>query len=61
MHGSLRDALAVLMRELFDELIILQQNRPSRPCRDGVLIVGDGIAGAGSECRAFGHERTPLE
>jgi hypothetical protein len=29
MHGALWDALAVLMRELFDELIMLQQLAPA--------------------------------
>ncbi len=30
MHGALGNALAVLVRQLFEQLVILQQQRPAR-------------------------------
>jgi hypothetical protein len=32
MHGTFRNALAVLVRELFEELVILKEQRTARPC-----------------------------
>jgi hypothetical protein len=46
---TVRYALAVLMRQLFDHMVILQQNGPMSVCRDRVLIIADGIAGGGRE------------
>src|SRR5690606_33892326 len=45
MHGTLRNALAVLMGQLLDELIVLKQQRPARTSSQRVLVVGDRCAG----------------
>jgi hypothetical protein len=49
------------MGKLFDQLIILQQQRAARPCRNGVLIVGNGIATGGGHYSLFAvHGCPPL-
>ena len=49
MHDPLGDALAVEMRVLFEELTILQQQRPARAGGQAVLVVGDRDAGGGGQ------------
>ena len=44
VDGALGNALTVLVRELFEQLIVLHQQRAARSGGDGVLVVGDGIA-----------------
>ena len=57
VHHPLGNALAVLMGELFDELVVLQQDRPAFSGREGVLVVGHRRAGAGGHYGALflGH------
>jgi len=43
VDGALGNALAVLVGELFEQLIILHQERAARAGGDGVLVVGDGL------------------
>jgi hypothetical protein len=45
VNHPLRDTLPVEVCYLFDELVVLNQNRSSEPCGDGVLVVVDGTAG----------------
>src|SRR5439155_26228085 len=47
MHRTFRNALAVLVRELLDQLIVLHQQRAARTRGERILVVGDRIAGAG--------------
>jgi len=44
VDSALRNALAILVSELFQQLIILHQERSARTGGDGVLVVGDRIA-----------------
>ena len=57
MDGALGDALPILMRKLFEQLIILHQQRPARACRERILVVGNRIAGGrGHDFRFIGHD-----
>ena len=47
MDGAFGDALPVLVGQFFDQLVILQQDRPARPGGHRVLIVGYRRACAG--------------
>jgi hypothetical protein len=49
VHRTLRNSLSVLVRELLDQLIILQLQRTSWPRRERILVVGNGIARAGGQ------------
>jgi hypothetical protein len=42
MDHALRNALAVLVGQLLDQLVILQQQRAARAGGDAVLVVGTG-------------------
>jgi glucan phosphoethanolaminetransferase (alkaline phosphatase superfamily) len=44
VDSALRNALAILVSELFQQLIILHQERFARTGGDEVLVVGDRIA-----------------
>src|SRR5260221_4809592 len=59
MHGTLGNALTVLVREFLEQLIILQQYRPVGAGRDGVLIVRNRTAGRGGKGGAFAHDTAP--
>jgi hypothetical protein len=52
VNGAFGNALAVLMRQLLDQLIVLQQQRPARTDGDRVLVIGDRRAGAGRQPRS---------
>jgi hypothetical protein len=41
VHSPLGNALAVLVREFLDELIILHEKRTARASGDRVLVIGD--------------------
>ncbi len=49
VHRALGDALAVLVRQLFDQLIVLHQQRAERAGGQRVLVVGNRCAGSGRE------------
>src|SRR6266403_1293096 len=49
MHRSLGNALAVLVSELLQQLVVLQQQRTPRPGTEGILVIGNGIAGASGQ------------
>ena len=49
VHRPLGDALAVLVGELLDQLVVLHQQRPARAGGHRILVVGDGGAGGGGE------------
>ena len=51
VHGPFRHALAVLVRQLLEQLVILEQKRTARTGGKGVLVVGNRIAAGG---RQFG-------
>ncbi len=55
MHRPLGDALAVLMRELLDELVILEEDRTARAGGLGGVVGGDGRAPGGGQ--TVGHDR----
>ncbi len=55
MHRPLGDALAVLVRKLLDQLIVLQQHGAARTSRDGILVIGDGGAGGRGQGRFLRH------
>ena len=45
ISAGMDGALGILVRQLFDQMVILQRNGPIGVCRDRVLIIADGIAG----------------
>ena len=47
VHHPLRNALAVLMRQFLDQLVVLHHDRTARPRRDAVLVIGDRRAATG--------------
>ena len=49
MHHPLGDALAVLMRQLFEQLVVLHQHRTARAGGFAVLVVGNRRAGGRRE------------
>ena len=49
VDDALGDALAVEVRELLEEVPVLHQQRAARAGGEGILVVGDGGAGAGRE------------
>jgi len=53
--AALGNALAVLVGKLLEQKEIFEQHRAARAGGDAVLIVGDGHAAGGGECRTFGH------
>ena len=55
MDGPLRNALTVLVRQLLDQLVVLQQDRAARPGGHRVLVVGHRCAGAGGQLLLLGH------
>jgi hypothetical protein len=55
MDGALGDALAVLMGELLDELIVLQQDGPAGAGGGRILVVTDAIARGRGQGWAFCH------
>ncbi len=55
VHGALGNALAVLMREFFEQVEILHQQRAARACGKRILVVGDGRAARGRHDGFIGH------
>ncbi len=53
---TLRDAFAVLVSELFDELVVLKLKRSARTGGFGILVVGDRVAGGGGELGILWHD-----
>ncbi|MCY1384847.1 hypothetical protein D9M69_731490 [compost metagenome] len=49
MHHALGNTLAILVRQLFEQLVVLQQHRAARTCRLDILVIGNRRA------RARGH------
>ena len=47
MHDPFRDPFPVLVRQLFDELVVLHQHRPARSGGQAVLVVRHRIAAGG--------------
>jgi hypothetical protein len=41
MDDTFGDAFAILVRQLFEQLIILEQQRPARACAQAVLVIGN--------------------
>src|SRR6202011_2753008 len=57
MDGALWDALAVLVGEFFEQLIVLHQQGPPRACGYGVLVVCERVsAGGRDDFRCAGHK-----
>ena len=59
VHGALGNALAVLVRELLDELIILHEKRTTRASGDRVLVVRNRRPGSGGQGSTFAHWISP--
>jgi hypothetical protein len=59
VHRPLGNALAVLVGELLEQLIILQQDRAARTGGDRVLVIRDRIAASGGERGFIGHGARP--
>ncbi len=53
MHDALRDALAVEMGNLFDELIVFQRSRAALAYAAQALVVTDRVPLTGCECFLF--------
>jgi hypothetical protein len=41
MDDAFGDAFAILVRQLFEQLIILEQQRSARTCAQTVLVIGN--------------------
>ncbi len=62
MHDTLRNALAIEVRQFFNQVMVLHQDRTHRSCSLGILIVGNRCAGFRSEAFfLFAHGATPSE
>ena len=59
MDGALGNALAVLMRQLLEELIILHQDRAAGPGGERILVVCQRVAGCRREDGLVGHGKPP--
>ena len=55
MDDPLRDTLAVEMRQLFEEMMVLDQSRASFSGREGILIIADRYARRGCQFLFFTH------
>ncbi len=55
VNGAFRNALAVLVRKLLYQLVILHKQRTPRTRRQRILVIGDGGAGGRGEFRGIGH------
>jgi hypothetical protein len=53
MHHALRNALAVEMRDLLDELVVFEGRGPALADRAGALVVANRVALAGGQNRAL--------
>jgi len=53
MDRALGNALAVLVSELLEQLVVLQQDRAAGAGRDCILVVAKRIATSRREDRAF--------
>jgi hypothetical protein len=49
MHHAFRDALAIEVLELLDQMDVLQQHRSAAAGSERVLVVGDGGSRSGGE------------
>ena len=58
MHHALGDALAVLVRQLLEQLVVLHQHRAALAGGQRILIVGDRRTGRGGHAD-LGHRRLP--
>ncbi len=56
VNGALGNALAILVRQLFDQLIVLQQNGAAFSGGQGVLVVGNRRTGGSGEGGLVGHD-----
>src|SRR5690606_26975213 len=59
MHGTLGDALTVLVSKLFDELIILQQDWPALTGGQGVLVIRNRSTSGSRHRRFISHTLQP--
>ena len=59
VHGALRNALAVLMRELFEQMEVLEQHRAARAGGQRILVIGDRRAAIRRKRRRFCHKVFP--
>jgi len=50
MHHALRNAFAVEVLQLFDEVNVLQQCGTAAASSQSVLVIGDGDARGGGQC-----------
>ncbi|MNW05019.1 hypothetical protein D3C71_2012030 [compost metagenome] len=55
MHDTLRDALAVLVGQLLDQLVVLHQQRATRAGAQGILVVRNRVASTGGEGWLLAH------
>ena len=54
VDDALGNPLAILVRQLFEQVMVLQKHRAAGTSRLGILVVADRHAGAGGEF--FGHD-----
>ena len=59
VHDALRDALAVLVGQLLDQLVVLQHDAAARPRRHRVLVIRYRRTGRGRHRRTIGHGHLP--
>jgi len=59
VHGALGNALAILVRELFQQVEVLHEHWAEGPRRDAVLVVGDRYSANRCECRLLGQKIAP--
>lgn len=60
VDDALRDALAVELRELLDEVVVVQRDGAVGPDGERVLVAGDRGAGVGGRVLLVGHGVSPV-
>ena len=56
VDGAIGDPLAIEMRQLFQQLVVLHEDRPVRPRGQSVLVAGDGRAAGRGQRFVFVHD-----
>lgn len=60
MNNTFRDTFPVKLRKLFNQMVILKEDRSSLPDGEGVVVVPDGRAGVGGPVAGVGPARRPV-
>ncbi|MNJ57048.1 hypothetical protein D3C77_526230 [compost metagenome] len=59
VHTALWDVLAVEVRELLDQMEVIQQQRATRACRTRILVISDRCTAGGGQYLGLAHVLSP--